>query len=351
MRHRYKKSDFFYALPSELIARFPLERRSASRLLIAKAKNLDEVALEDSQISHFVDYLDSNDLLVMNNTRVLPARLKGRKASGGQVEIMVERTLSEHRVRAFIRASKAPKEGSTIHMGQYFCAQIVEKKDGLYTLEAEATWADILNALGELPIPPYLERSAQELDSERYQTVYAKHAGAVAAPTAGLHFDEAILAKIEERGIKRVEITLHVGAGTFQPVREEDLNAHIMHEEFYHIDKATADVINAHKAAGGRVVCIGTTSLRALESASQNGRVNAQSGDTNLFISPSYRFQMVDGLLTNFHLPESTLLMLVSAFIGGENIRRVYQHAIAQGYRFFSYGDAMYMPVRLDEVE
>lgn len=346
MHHTCQKSDFLYDLPEALIARFPLSERSESRMLVVDPQSEKQAQLIDSHVRQLTEYLRPDDLLVMNNTRVLPARLFGQKASGGKVEVMVERTLDPYRVRAYLRASKTPKPGSLLLIGGYEI-EVVAKNDGLFTLKSDILWQEIMLAHGEMPIPPYLDRQAEALDGERYQTVYAQTPGAVAAPTAGLHFDADLLAKIDAMGVKRAEITLHVGAGTFQPVREEDLNAHVMHEEWLSVSETVVAAVAECRARGGRVIAIGTTSLRALESASVRGELRAGSGDTDLFISPGYSFQCVDALFTNFHLPESTLLMLVSAFAGVENIRAAYRHAIAARYRFFSYGDAMLLTRRL----
>lgn len=344
----YHKSDFHYDLPDERIARYPLPERSAARMLVARAMDANTVELGDRQVRNLPDYLDPADLLVFNNTRVLPARLYGHKASGGKIEILIERLKSPHEASAYIRASKSPQAGSTLHVGNA-TLRVGDRDDALFTLYSDgAPWQELLAVHGEMPIPPYLERRAQDSDSERYQTVYAKHSGAVAAPTAGLHFDEALLAAIAARGVQRAEITLHVGAGTFQPVRHENLAEHIMHEEWLTVGEDVVDAVAACRARGGRVIAIGTTALRALESAAAGGSLAPYTGDTRLFITPGYRFRVVDALFTNFHLPESTLLMLVSAFAGYDNIRRTYQHAIAHDYRFYSYGDAMFLPKRLD---
>lgn len=345
MYHTTVKSDYQYELPDELIARYPLAERSASRLL-ACTPSADGVSLQDLHTADLPELLRPNDLLVMNNTRVLPARMYGTKASGGKIEIMAERTLDTHRIRAYLRASKASKPDSTISIGADSIT-VTDKQNGLYTLQSERPWQDIMRENGEMPIPPYMDRHAESLDSERYQTIYAKNPGAVAAPTAGLHIDAALLGRLDRLGIQRTEVTLHVGAGTFQPVREENLNDHVMHEEWLNVPQAAVDAVNACRANGGRVIAIGTTSLRALEAASQSGSLQAASCDTSLFISPGYQFRTVDALFTNFHLPESTLLMLVSAFAGLDNIRRIYQHAIAERYRFYSYGDAMFLSCRL----
>lgn len=343
----WRKSDFVYELPDELIARFPLAERSAARLLLARAVSSKEVVLDDLMVRDLPDLLDPHDLLVFNNTRVLPARLFGQKASGGRVEVLIERLKSAHEAVAYVRASKSPKVGGVIRIGAAE-VQVTGRHEALFALHSETPWAELLAAQGEMPIPPYLERAALESDKQRYQTVFAKHSGAVAAPTAGLHFDEALLAAIRLRGVRTAEVTLHVGAGTFQPVRHENLAEHVMHEEWLQVGQDVVDAVAACRVRGGRVVAVGTTSLRALESAAAGGELAPFSGDTNLFITPGYRFRVVDALLTNFHLPESTLLMLVSAFAGYHNIRAAYQHAIAARYRFFSYGDAMFLPARLD---
>ena len=343
----WRKSDFVYELPDELIARFPLPERSAARLLLARAISAQEVELADRMVRDLPDLLEANDLLVFNNTRVLPARLFGQKASGGRVEVLIERLKSAHEASAYVRASKSPKVGGVIHIGAAE-VRVTGRHEALFVLHSETPWAELLAAQGEMPIPPYLERAALESDKQRYQTVFAKHSGAVAAPTAGLHFDEALLDAIRTRGVATTEVTLHVGAGTFQPVRHENLAEHVMHEEWLQVGQEAVDAVNACRERGGRVVAVGTTSLRALEAAAAGGELAPFSGDTNLFITPGYRFRVVDALLTNFHLPESTLLMLVSAFAGYNNIRAAYQHAIAARYRFFSYGDAMFLPTRLD---
>ncbi len=343
----WRKSDFVYELPDELIARFPLPERSAARLLLVRAISAQEVELADRMVRDLPDLLEANDLLVFNNTRVLPARLFGQKASGGRVEVLIERLKSAHEASAYVRASKSPKVGGVIHIGAAE-VRVTGRHEALFVLHSETPWAELLAAQGEMPIPPYLERAALESDKQRYQTVFAKHSGAVAAPTAGLHFDEALLDAIRTRGVRTTEVTLHVGAGTFQPVRHENLAEHVMHEEWLQVGQEAVDAVNACQARGGRVVAVGTTSLRALEAAAAGGELAPFSGDTNLFITPGYRFRVVDALLTNFHLPESTLLMLVSAFAGYNNIRAAYQHAIAARYRFFSYGDAMFLPTRLD---
>ena len=337
----YHKSDFHYDLPDERIARYPLPERSAARMLVASVLDADTVELGDRQVRDLPDYLDPADLLVFNNTRVLPARLYGHKASGGKIEILIERLKSPHEASAYIRSSKSPQAGSTLHVGDA-TLRVGDRDDALFTLYSDGTpWQELLAAHGEMPIPPYLERRAQDSDSERYQTVYAKHSGAVAAPTAGLHFTPELLDQLQANGIRRTEVTLHVGAGTFQPVRSENIAEHKMHKEWYSIPAETVEAIKETKANGKRVWAVGTTSMRSLEAAAQSGRLQTGEGDTDIFITPGYRFQVADGLITNFHLPKSTLLMLVSAFSGVEHIRTAYRHAIEQQYRFFSYGDAM----------
>jgi len=335
-----KTSDFDFDLPDELIAQFPMERRAACRLLC-----LDGVsgALHDRNFSELTQFLNAGDVLVMNDTRVIKARLFGKKESGGRVEILVERVLDEHHVLAHIRASHGPKPGSGIILNDMAALTVVERRGELYYLhfEGEQTVLSVLEQHGHLPLPPYITRAANAPDETRYQTVYARHPGAVAAPTAGLHFDDEMVAQIKAMGVHIAYVTLHVGAGTFQPVRVDNIAEHRMHSELYHVSQETVDAIARAKQQGGRVMAVGTTSLRALESAAASGDLQAGQGDTNIFIIPGYRFKVVERLLTNFHLPKSTLLMLVSAFGGMDNIRRAYRHAVEQRYRFFSYGDAM----------
>lgn len=332
----YSLSDFDFDLPPERIAQFPLPDRSASRLL-----QLDGDHIVDRQFSDIVDLLEPGDLLVMNDTRVLKARFFGVKETGGNVEVLVERVLDSRTVLAQVRASKSPKPGNRIRLADAFDVIAGERADEFFTLKFEGDVFELIEAHGRLPLPPYIDHAADAFDEQRYQTVYSKEPGAVAAPTAGLHFDEALLAKLAAKGVNFAYVTLHVGAGTFQPVRVEVLAEHKMHTEWYTIPHATVDAVKAAKAAGKAVVAVGTTSLRALESASQSGNLVAGSADTALFITPGYTFKTVTRLITNFHLPKSTLLMLVSAFAGYEPIRKAYAHAIADQYRFFSYGDAM----------
>jgi S-adenosylmethionine:tRNA ribosyltransferase-isomerase len=307
--------------------------------------HLDRVsgAIKDSQFSDFLDLLNANDLVVFNDTKVIPARLYGHKASGGKIEILIERVEAERQALAHIKASKSPKPDSLLNLDGGAICRVIERENDLFRLqfETEQTLLDLLADIGHIPLPPYIERADDSDDLERYQTVFAKQAGAVAAPTAGLHFDQAALDKLEAKGIAKAFVTLHVGSGTFQPVRADDLADHVMHKEFYQVSQATVDAVEQVRARGGRVVAIGTTAVRALESASRSGSLQAGFGDTDLFITPGYEFKSVDAMLTNFHLPESTLLMLISAFAGYDAVMQAYQHAIQQQYRFFSYGDAM----------
>jgi S-adenosylmethionine:tRNA ribosyltransferase-isomerase len=332
----YSLSDFNFELPPELIAQLPLASRSASRLLQV---NRDDCI--DRSFTDLPNLLQAGDLLVLNNTRVLKARFFGVKETGGKVEVLVERLIDTHTVLAQCRASKSPPPGTRINLANAFEVIVGERVDEFYTLTFPDNAIDLIEAYGVLPLPPYIEHAADEVDVERYQTVFAQEPGAVAAPTAGLHFDQAIIDTLRTQGVQFTTITLHVGAGTFQPVRTENLAEHNMHSEWYSIPEETVNVVRATQVAGGRVIAVGTTSLRALESASQSGVLQAGSADTNLFITPGYTFKTVDRLITNFHLPKSTLLMLVSAFAGYERIRNAYAHAIAAKYRFFSYGDAM----------
>lgn len=330
-------SDFDFELPPELIAQFPASARSGSRML-----HLDG-EIVDRQFSDLPDQLRRGDLLVFNNTRVIKARLHGHKDSGGKIEVLVERVLDTRHVLAHIRASHSPKPGSRLMLENAIQASVLGRQDDLFHLAFEGTQTalELLEQHGSLPLPPYIEHDPNAQDESRYQTVYAREPGAVAAPTAGLHFDQAMLDRLAEMGVQTAFVTLHVGAGTFQPVRVERIQEHAMHSEWYHVPEETVSAIERARQAGGRVMAIGTTSVRALESAAASGKLVAGFGETRIFITPGYRFQVVDRLLTNFHLPKSTLLMLVSAFAGMAPIRAAYQHAISQRYRFFSYGDAM----------
>lgn len=333
-----RTEDFNFDLPDDLIAQFPPAVRTASRLL-----RIETDTLTDKLFTDFPDYLRAGDVLVFNDTRVIKARLYGQKASGGQVELLVERVINEHEALTFIRASHAPKVGSQIMLADTVPLTILAREQDLYRVrfDVPATVLEVLEQYGALPLPPYIDRAADGADDARYQTVYAQHLGAVAAPTAGLHFDQAMLAKLDSLGIVRAHVTLHVGAGTFQPVRVDNIADHIMHSERYTIPQATVDAIQHAQAQGNRIISVGTTSLRALESAAQSGQLVAGENETSIFITPGYQFKVVEQLLTNFHLPKSTLLMLVSAFGGYTAMRHAYAHAIAQRYRFFSYGDTM----------
>lgn len=331
-------SDFDYDLPGELIAQFPASERTTSRLLHIEGANL-----MDRMFASLPDLVATGDVMVFNDTQVIKARLFGQKSTGGQVEILVERLLPDNEALAFVRASKTPKSGSRIQLTPAIEFEVLGRKDDLFHLRCHASTSllDVLDRHGRLPLPPYITHDPDTTDESRYQTVYARQAGAVAAPTAGLHFDEAMLARLDKIGVKRATVTLHVGAGTFQPVRVENLSEHKMHSERYTVPEKTVALINRARSEGRKVMAVGTTSLRALESAAISGELEAGESETNLFITPGFQFNVVDRLLTNFHLPKSTLLMLVSAFGGYENIRRAYRHAIEQRYRFFSYGDAM----------
>lgn len=332
----YSLSDFDFDLPQELIAQVPLPERSASRLL-----HVEDEGLIDRAFAEIVDLLTPGDLLVFNDTRVLKARFFGVKETGGRVEVLVERVLDDRTVLAQVRASKSPPPGCVIRLAGAFDIVVGERAGEFYTLRFPSDVFDLIEMHGRLPLPPYIEHAADEFDERRYQTVYAREPGAVAAPTAGLHFDQQLLHRLRNKGVSFGFVTLHVGAGTFQPVRTENLAEHKMHSEWYTISQQTVDAVRVTQAAGGQVVAVGTTSMRALESASQSGALCAGSADTSLFITPGYAFKTVDRLITNFHLPKSTLLMLVSAFAGYAEIRAAYAHAIEQRYRFFSYGDAM----------
>jgi len=333
-------SDFDYVLPPELIAQHPAAERTASRLLHLDGRT---GAIADRRFADMVDLLDPGDVLVVNDTRVIKARLHGHKDSGGEVEVLVERVLDAHRALAQVRASKTPKPGRKLLLGEGVEAEVLGRRGEFFELRFDAPVLDTLARHGEVPLPPYITHEAIGEDESRYQTVYAREPGAVAAPTAGLHFDRTLLDAVRARGVEIATVTLHVGAGTFQPVRVEDLSQHVMHSEWYGIAQAAVDAIARARKKNGRVVAVGTTTLRALESAvaSGEGVLAAGAAETRLFIVPGYRFRLVDRLVTNFHLPRSTLLMLVSAFAGTENIRRAYAHAVAERYRFFSYGDAM----------
>lgn len=345
-----KRSDFSYQLPPALIAQHPLPQRSASRLLRLDG---EDGAVSHHQFSDLPNFLRPGDLLVFNNTRVIPARLWGRKSTGGRLEILVERLTSEYTAVAHVRCSKSPKPGSIIELcasedeepGHHRLA-VTGREDALFCLSSEGgpPLAEILQDIGHMPLPPYIERADDPDDRERYQTVFAEREGAVAAPTAGLHFTREMLQVLDDLGIHRATVTLHVGAGTFQPVRADDVEDHVMHAEYVEVDEDVCEAVRQTRESGGRVVAVGTTAVRSLESACLAGSgIQPFYGDTDIFIYPGYRFRVVDAMITNFHLPESTLLMLVSAFAGREAIMAAYQQAIDARYRFFSYGDAMFI--------
>jgi len=360
-----RRTDFDFTLPPELIAQRPPERRGDARLLIVPPTHADEGSappFQDALIRDFPAQLRAGDLLVFNDTRVIPARLFGEKETGGQVEVMVERLLDSRELLAQVRASKAPKTGMRIRLKvaddprPVASLEVIGREGEFYRLRLETSQVApnnsepallaVLDRCGHIPLPPYIERADEAEDRNHYQTLFAREPGAVAAPTAGLHFDEALIQAIRARGVRIETATLHVGAGTFQPMRVEDLSEHRMHAERYTISPTLAQAVADTKTAGGRVVAIGTTSVRALESAALDGQLNAGSGETRLFITPGYQFQIVDALLTNFHLPQSTLLMLVCAFAGHTRVLDAYAHAVREGYRFFSYGDAMWLAGR-----
>ncbi len=335
-----KVSDFQFDLPERLIAQHPLPERSASRLL-----TLDRASGEVTD-RHFVDLpnlLSPDDLLVFNNTRVIPARLWANKESGGRVEILIERLLDARKAVVQMRVNRNPAEGTMLNIPDQATLRVLGRDEGFWQLEIEdgPDWPSILEAVGHMPLPPYITRSDEAADQERYQTVYGREPGAVAAPTAGLHFDEALLERIDAMGVKRAFCTLHVGAGTFQPVRTERIEEHQMHAEWLRVDQPLVDAVEATRSRGGRVIAVGTTAVRSLETAASCGTLQPFMGDSRMFIYPGYEFRVVDALITNFHLPGSTLIMLVSALAGHQNTLAAYRHAVEEEYRFFSYGDAM----------
>lgn len=354
-------TDFDYALPPELIAQTPASTRTASRLLHVDATG----QLHDRQFADLLGLLRPNDLLVFNDTRVIKARLFGQKTTGGKVEVLIERVTGLDTALAHIRSSKSSTAGSVLRLAESFNARVLGRDNDLFILEFERPVLDLLEQFGATPLPPYITHQPDDADDDRYQTIYAREPGAVAAPTAGLHFDQALFEQLDAAGIKRAFVTLHVGAGTFQPVRVNTLAEHIMHAERYTVPPETLEAIARTRSVGGRVIAVGTTSVRSLESAAndnpelaakhlardlfaqalaeQKGAVAAQTGDTRLFITPGFDYQVIDAMITNFHLPQSTLLMLVAAFIGLDQMHHAYQHAIDKRYRFFSYGDAMFL--------
>ena len=339
-------TDFDYHLPDELIAQHPAATRAGSRLLHVDGNS---GVMTDRQFADLAAFIAPNDILVFNDTKVIKARLHGRKETGGTAEVLVERVLADGRsALAHVRASKSPKPGSRLIFADDIVATMVARVDDLFQLQfdGDLTVHEILERYGEVPLPPYITHQADREDEQRYQTVYAKHVGSVAAPTAGLHFDEAMFAALRARGVALAYVTLHVGAGTFQPVRDNDISKHVMHSEWYNVSAETVSAIASAKSAGGRIIAVGTTSMRSLEAASRDGSLRAETAETRIMITPGYAFHTVDRLITNFHLPKSTLMMLVSAFAGTENIQRAYAHAVAEHYRFFSYGDAMLLERR-----
>ncbi|MDC0088516.1 tRNA preQ1(34) S-adenosylmethionine ribosyltransferase-isomerase QueA [Porticoccaceae bacterium] len=339
-----RRDLFKFDLPDELIARQPAEQRQGSRLLYLDSAAED---LRHQQFTDLLSHIEPGDLMVFNNTKVIAARLLGQKESGGKIEVLVERVLSSDSVLAHIRASKSPKHGNQLLFDAGYSAEMLGRADDLFELKFSAPVLDVLEQIGHMPLPPYIDRADTQEDKSRYQTVYAQQLGAVAAPTAGLHFDDQMLAQLKAKGAEIAFVTLHVGAGTFQPVRADNIRDHNMHSEWLQVSEEVCQQVRDTKAAGGRVIAVGTTSVRCLETAA-SGATDADiiapfEGDTNIFIFPGYRFEVVDGLLTNFHLSESTLLMLVSAFAGYQPIMQAYREAVAERYRFFSYGDAMFL--------
>ncbi len=336
-----KKSDFNFDLPKELIAQHPCKERTGSRLL---ALNKHTGETQDLQFPDIIEFLNKGDLLVFNNTKVIPARLYGKKITSGKVEVFIERLLNDNSAIAMFKSSKAIKLGTPVYFNEQTIVPTARK--GMFFLietQNNASLTELMDEFGHMPLPPYIQRDDELEDKSRYQTVYAKEKGAVAAPTAGLHFDEELLQQIKEKGINTAYVTLHVGAGTFQPVKTDSINDHIMHKEWLQVSEEVTELVKQTKASGNKVIAVGTTAVRCLETASQSGEIKPYSGDTNIFIYPGYQFKLVDKLLTNFHLPESTLIMLVSAMCGRENTLNAYKHAVKEKYRFFSYGDGMFV--------
>ncbi len=341
-----KASDFDYQLPPRLIAQQPLPERRASRLLV-----LDPLTrqLSDCQFVDFPGFISPGDLLVFNNTRVFPARLFGQKETGGKVEVLVERLLDDRVLLAHLRSSKSPKPGTRLVLEEQIECKVTGREDEFFVLQQDSanSWLHLLQQHGHMPLPPYIQRADEANDRERYQTVYAEKPGAVAAPTAGLHFDDAMLEQLQQQGVNTAYVTLHVGAGTFQPLRVDDVSEHVMHAEAIEVAAEVVQQIQQTKRNGGRVIAVGTTVVRSLEAAARSGRIEPFTGDTRLFITPGFEFHVVDAMVTNFHLPKSTLMMLVSAFAGREFVLEAYRHAVEEEYRFFSYGDAMFIVNRI----
>jgi S-adenosylmethionine:tRNA ribosyltransferase-isomerase len=337
-----RRSDFNFELPRELIAQYPTPERSASRLLVVE----DQGKITHRHFADLPELLGPDDLLVFNDTQVMKARLFGHKATGGKVEILVERLLASNRALAQVRASKPPREGGRIFIGD-FEIEVVGRREEMFLLAlVEGSFGKLMEVHGHMPLPPYIRRQDGAFDESRYQTVYAEKPGSVAAPTAGLHFDEALLRRLDALGVRQARVTLHVGAGTFQPVRVDDLSRHRMHAEWLSVDESVCAAVAETRRRGGRVIAVGTTSVRSLETAAHGGGLEPYEGETRLFITPGYSFRVVDAMVTNFHLPESTLLMLVCAFAGYDEVMAAYRHAVARRYRFFSYGDAMFLERR-----
>ncbi|MFM2477508.1 tRNA preQ1(34) S-adenosylmethionine ribosyltransferase-isomerase QueA [Celerinatantimonas sp. MCCC 1A17872] len=338
-------ADFSYELPEELIARYPTERRRDCRLLSLDGNS---GAVEHLQFPQLIDLVRPGDLLVFNNTRVIPARLFGQKQTGGKIEILIERILDDNRVLAHMKASKSPKVGASLRFADAFDATLLARHGELFELrfDDQHNVLELLDSYGHMPLPPYIDRPDEDSDKERYQTVYSRYPGAVAAPTAGLHFDNELISELEKRGVNTAYVTLHVGAGTFQSIRVDNVEEHHMHSEYAIVSDEVVNKVLQTKANGGRVIAVGTTSVRSLESAakaSQDALIAPYADETDIFIYPGYRFEVIDAMITNFHLPESTLVMLVSAFAGKMNILNAYQQAVEQRYKFFSYGDAMFI--------
>lgn len=358
--HYYKTSDFDYQLPDELIASNPLANRDKSRLLVVKNQNEEETIFNDRHFDDLLEFINPGDLIIFNDSKVIKARMFGSKISGGKIELLIERVIDNHNIISHIRSNKTINLGLLINLPGNLVLQVTEKLDGLFRLtmksmgsrlceddnvelkvnNIEFDWYEYLDKFGHIPLPPYMKRDAILNDDKTYQTVYAKNPGSVAAPTAGLHFTKELLSRIKDEGINVANVTLHVGSGTFKPVAVEDLKTHKMHSEVYNVEQAVIEQIKATKERGNRVIAVGTTSLRVLESIARDNFTKL-SGETDIFITPGFEFKVVDKLVTNFHLPKSTLLMLVSAFAGFERIKAVYNHAITNKYRFYSYGDAM----------
>lgn len=343
-----RTDDFHFDLPDELIAQQPCEQRSASRLLhLSRTPEAGQPSIQHRQFKDLLELLNTGDLLVFNDTRVIPARLYGKKATGGKVEVLIERLINENQCLAHVRASKTPKIACLLHIddGGDYTLKVDARQDDLFILSSnnDVKLTDIMQQVGHIPLPPYITRTDEAIDFERYQTVYSKKPGAVAAPTAGLHFDGAMLEQLKEKGVQSTFVTLHVGAGTFQPVRTENIEEHAMHSEYLEVNQVTVDACKQARNNGGRIIAVGTTAVRSLETASASGTLQPFSGETDIFIYPGYEFRSVDAMVTNFHLSESTLLMLVSAFAGKDIIFEAYQQAIKNRYRFFSYGDAMFI--------